>query len=75
MKQIVIFFLMAAPTLAHSATAAKTVECFCTDRSGARVEMGESVCLTVDGKSFTAQCQMSLNNPMWRKVSDGCLTS
>jgi hypothetical protein len=29
----------------------------------------------VDGKSFMAQCQMSLNNPMWRKISDGCLSS
>jgi hypothetical protein len=22
-----------------------------------------------------AQCQMSLNNPMWREISDGCLSS
>ncbi|EAP76119.1 hypothetical protein ISM_14675 [Roseovarius nubinhibens ISM] len=24
---------------------------------------------------FMAQCQMSLNVPMWRKISDGCLSS
>ncbi len=37
--------------------------------------MGETICLQVDGKMFMAQCQMSLNVPMWRKVSDGCLSS
>lgn len=53
----------------------KTVDCYCTDRSGGRVEMGEMVCLQVDGKMFMAQCQMSLNSPMWRRVSEGCATS
>jgi len=24
---------------------------------------------------FTAQCQMSLNVPMWRETSDGCMSS
>jgi hypothetical protein len=23
---------------------------------------------------FTAQCQMSLNVPMWREIHDGCLS-
>lgn len=58
-----------------AAPAGKTGDCYCTDRQGARVELGETICLTVDGKSFMAQCQMSLNNPMWRKISDGCPSS
>lgn len=33
------------------------------------------VCLQVDGRMFMAQCQMSLNVPMWREVSEGCLSS
>ena len=74
MKPIFVILLALAPALA-SAQAKKTVECYCTDKNGNRVEMGETICLNVDGRSFMAQCQMSLNNPMWRKVSDGCLSS
>jgi hypothetical protein len=29
----------------------------------------------VDGRMFMAQCQMSLNVPMWREVAQGCQTS
>jgi hypothetical protein len=53
----------------------KTIDCYCTDKSGARVELGEMTCMQVDGRMFMAQCQMSLNVPMWRQVSDGCLSS
>ncbi|MFN3208914.1 MAG: hypothetical protein ACE369_07930 [Roseovarius sp.] len=73
MKRICILLFAVAPVLASAQ--GKTVECYCTDKSGARVEMGETICLQVDGRSFMAQCQMSLNVPMWRKVSDGCLSS
>ena len=54
---------------------AKSVECYCTDTQGSRVELGQTVCRFVDGKSFMAQCQMSLNNPMWRRLQEGCLSS
>lgn len=50
-------------------------DCFCTDRSGTRIELGQQMCMQVDGRMFTAQCQMSLNVPMWRKIHDGCATS
>ena len=53
----------------------KVHDCYCTDTSGARVELGETICLHVDGRMFMAQCQMSLNVPMWREVSKGCLSS
>ncbi|MGC3936774.1 hypothetical protein ACOTTU_03105 [Roseobacter sp. EG26] len=53
----------------------KTVECYCTDKSGDRVELGQTICLQVDGRMFMAQCQMSLNVPMWREVQQGCLSS
>lgn len=45
--------------------------CYCTNR-GARVELGRTACLRVDGRSFTARCAMSLNNPVWRRERDGC---
>ncbi|KNX42139.1 hypothetical protein ROTO_13420 [Roseovarius tolerans] len=67
--------LAATPALSDATIGGKTVECYCTDTSGARVEMGELICLRVDGKMFMAKCAMSLNVPIWRKVSDGCLSS
>jgi len=53
----------------------RVIECYCTDSTGDRVELGETICLHVNGRMFMAQCQMSLNNPMWREVQDGCATS
>lgn len=53
----------------------RVVECYCTDTQGARVELGEMICLRVNGRAFMAQCQMSLNVPMWREISEGCLSS
>ena len=51
------------------------IDCYCTDKTGARVELGEVRCLQVDGRMFMARCEMSLNNPMWREVSEGCMSS
>ena len=50
----------------------KVQDCYCTDKGGARVELGEFRCLAVDGRMFMAQCQMSLNVPMWREVQAEC---
>ena len=75
MRWIALICCLASPALADQTIGGKTVDCYCTDKSGSRVELGEMTCLHVDGKSFMAQCQMSLNNPMWRKISDGCLSS
>lgn len=67
--------LAAAPALADQTIGDKVIDCYCTDSSGSRVELGESICLQVGGRVFTAQCQMSLNVPMWRETADGCLSS
>ncbi|MEQ8292399.1 MAG: hypothetical protein RIA08_09350 [Roseovarius sp.] len=76
MKRLAILLtILAAPALADGMYNGKTVDCYCTDKTGGRVEIGEMTCLHVDGRSFMAQCQMSLNNPMWREVSEGCLSS
>lgn len=53
----------------------KVIDCYCTDKSGARVDLGEMRCLDVDGRQFLAQCQMSLNVPMWREVQANCLSA
>jgi len=50
------------------------VEYFCTDSEGARVELGQVVCITASCLTWTARCEMAGNNnlAMWRKVQDGC---
>lgn len=69
------FGLTTTPALADAIIGGQTVDCYCTDKTGSRLELGDMTCLHVDGKMFMAQCQMSLNVPMWRKISDGCLSS
>lgn len=53
----------------------KVIDCFCTDQTGSRVELGQSICLNVNGRRFTARCEMSQNVPMWREQQDGCVSS
>ncbi len=66
---------MATPVVADGTMNGVPIDCYCTDTGGARIEIGETICLQVDGRMFMAQCQMSLNVPMWREVATGCLSS
>ena len=75
MKKIALLALIASPAFADVSSGGKTIDCYCTDKTGSRMELGEMTCLQVDGNMFMAQCQMSLNVTMWRKISDGCLSS
>lgn len=51
------------------------IDCFCTDKTGARIELGQEICLYVDNRAFMARCEMSQNNPMWRPTGKDCLSS
>ena len=53
----------------------KVIDCFCTDTTGSRIELGQSICLNVNGRRYTARCEMSQNVPMWREQQDGCVSS
>ncbi len=76
MRSLLILVLMASPALSDvKGPGGKVIDCYCTDKSGGRIELGETICLQVDGRMFMAQCQMSLNVPMWRELSEGCLSS
>ena len=79
MRQLPAFLcaaLLALPAAADViGPGGKVQDCYCTDSQGGRVELGETICLQVDGRAFMAQCQMSLNVPMWREVQEGCLSS
>lgn len=77
MRKLIIAFVFAAIPVAADVTSpsGKTVECYCTDKTGSRVELGEMRCLNVGGRFFMARCEMSLNNPMWRELEGGCVSS
>ncbi len=77
MKRLIFLAsMMALPAFADATyPSGKTVDCYCTDRNHNRIELGETICLNVGGRMFMAQCQMSLNVPMWREVQEGCLSS
>jgi hypothetical protein len=53
----------------------KYPECFCTDSSGQRVDLGKTTCLKIGSQQVLARCDMSLNNPTWRRIQEGCPTS
>ncbi len=73
---IALAVLLSTPALADvTGPGGKTIDCYCTDTQGARVELGEIICLFVDGRAFMAQCDMSLNVPIWRDIGQGCLSS
>lgn len=60
---------------AAEASVGTKIDCYCTDTSGARVELGVSICLFVDGRNFTARCEMAGNVPFWRETATGCASS
>lgn len=70
----IVFSLMATALFAQNADV-KWPDCYCTDKTGTRVELGQTLCMVVDGRSFVARCEMSLNNPMWREIGEECLSS
>ena len=72
----VIFLGAIASTITNAEEAEiKWPDCYCTDKTGERMELGTVLCMQVGGRSFTARCEMSLNNPMWREIAKGCLSS
>ncbi len=75
MKKITLILALTAATLATQSLAQsrKTVDCYCTDKSGSRVELGELRCMNVGGRVFLARCEMSLNVPMWRDQKSDCI--
>lgn len=71
-----ILGLLASPVMADiTGPDGKVIECYCTDTQGGRVELGEEICLVVNGRSFMALCEMALNVPIWRDTGGGCVSS
>ena len=79
MKYLASLFVFGAaltwtPADAETMAQGKTVDCYCTDSTGGRVEMGQMACLNVGGRAFMARCDMSLNVPIWRDTGEDCLS-
>ncbi|WP_425053692.1 hypothetical protein [Psychromarinibacter sp. S121] len=74
----VFAFLLLAPGLAMAQEAFSGyqplpgVEYYCTDATGGRKELGDVICITAGCDTWMARCDMSLNNPTWRRIQDGC---
>ncbi|KAF0674922.1 hypothetical protein PMES_02630 [Profundibacterium mesophilum KAUST100406-0324] len=67
-----------APAEAQERAAApppRVIECYCTDRRGARHDLGTRLCLKVDGRAYIAHCEMALNVPIWRDTGEACLSA
>lgn len=64
-----------ATPLAAEKKQTKWPDCYCTDRGGARIELGRVICMNVDGREYLARCEMSQNNPMWREIGGSCPVS
>ena len=47
-------------------------DCYCTDSTGVRVELGDTACLQIGSRRVLARCDMSVNNPTWRHEAEGC---
>ena len=74
MRWTITFLLAALPVQADVVGPGGTmIDCYCTDTQGARVEMGETICLFVNGRAFLALCDMSVNVPIWRDTGKTCL--
>lgn len=48
------------------------VEYYCMDAHGKRHELGDTICVSAQCTTWIARCETVLNNPTWRKLSDGC---
>ncbi|MEL6208785.1 MAG: hypothetical protein AAFU72_15185 [Pseudomonadota bacterium] len=47
-------------------------DCYCTDSTGGRVEVGQMACLRIGGREVTSRCEEAENLTIWRHQSDGC---
>ncbi|MEL6766269.1 MAG: hypothetical protein AAFP17_03750 [Pseudomonadota bacterium] len=48
-------------------------DCYCTDSTGGRVEVGQMACLRIGGREVTSRCEQADNLTIWRHQGDGCL--
>ncbi|MEM7499963.1 MAG: hypothetical protein AAF371_18475 [Pseudomonadota bacterium] len=47
-------------------------DCYCTDSTGNRVEVGQLACLRVGGREITSRCEEADNLTIWRHQGEGC---
>ncbi len=55
-----------------SQPSAALADCACKSQRGGIFQLGERTCISVNGKSYLAECEMNLNITSWKKVQDEC---
>ena len=74
--RLLLILTFAGPAFADGGVSQGTKagpDCYCTDGSGERWEMGDVICVALPGRQFLARCEMSLNSPTWRDLETECL--
>ncbi|MFO6463902.1 hypothetical protein ACK8OR_05890 [Jannaschia sp. KMU-145] len=72
LRTIAIAIFATLPAVGAYAQATKSIPCECRDTTGNLHEVGATTCLTVDGRTFKALCDMSLNVTIWRDTGEIC---
>jgi hypothetical protein len=67
--------LVACLIAGPAAAAGPGGECYCRDGHGGRAELGDVICLNVNGRAFLAQCQMASNVTAWKDLKRPCVSS
>ncbi|MEM6678040.1 MAG: hypothetical protein AAF675_09215 [Pseudomonadota bacterium] len=47
-------------------------DCYCTDSTGGRVEIGELSCLRIGRRDVLSRCEQADNLTIWRHQGEGC---
>ncbi|MEL6278095.1 MAG: hypothetical protein AAFU68_00205 [Pseudomonadota bacterium] len=48
------------------------VDCQCRRPGGAKAELGERICVQRGDRMVTMQCELALNNTIWKEIADEC---
>ncbi|KEA07101.1 hypothetical protein CN09_09035 [Rhizobium rhizogenes] len=71
-RHIVLGLPLVVSAMIASVPALAGQDCYCKNSDGKQHAIGEIACMTVDGKSYLAQCEMNLNVTSWSKLQEGC---
>ncbi|AVA21205.1 hypothetical protein QA648_05255 [Rhizobium sp. CB3171] len=73
MREVLKLIVLGLPfAVMADAPALAGQDCYCKNVDGKQHAIGEVACMTVNGKSYLAQCEMNLNVTSWLKLQDGC---
>ncbi|WP_308918081.1 hypothetical protein [Jannaschia sp. LMIT008] len=69
-----VLVLSTLPALAQTGVTRSGGDCDCVTAQGRAVAQGEMTCLTINGRTIMARCDMSQNSPIFRYTDEACVT-